>query len=34
VASIRHNFESYGPKLPAELWQELESLEQRLQAMA
>ena len=22
VASIRHNFESYGPKLPAELWQE------------
>ncbi len=34
VASIRKNFESYGPKLPAELWQELEALEQRLQAMA
>ena len=32
ASSIRENFAAYGQKMPAELWRELEALEERLQS--
>ena len=32
ASSIRENFAAYGQKMPAEVWRELEALEERLQS--